>query len=266
MSKPNPSDLAPDVITIVRDAGKLLLPHYGTAASSSKGTTGHAVKDIVTALDISTEQYLCQELAKLAPTIGFRGEETGHHGNNTTFWLVDPIDGTSHFTRGLPFCTTMLALVDRGEVVFGVIHDFVNSSTYWAVRGQGAYCNDQPIKVSTRPLQVAMLAAELALVTPRQIDRLLDLRAAAGNLVDTLNSGFELAAVASGKLDGRVCIDGYGSDWDYAAGSLLVSEAGGTVTNIGVTTYDYRNHDFLMANPVVHHALTHGRQPLFPVG
>ena len=68
--------------------------------------------------------------------------------------------------------------------------------------------------------------------------------------------GYEYALVAEGKLDGRVCLDGFGGDYDYAPVSLLVSEAGGVVKNIGKDTYDYRNHDFLATNPRVYEELS----------
>jgi myo-inositol-1(or 4)-monophosphatase len=264
MDHTTPRTLIDDVVPAVRQAGELLLPHYGATAHSLKTTSGHEVRDIVTALDVSTEEYLYGALTDIAPDIGFRGEETGQRGNPETFWLVDPIDGTSHFVRGLPFCTTMVALVDHGQVTAAIIHDFVGVHTYWAVRGHGAYCDSEPIHVSARPLAASMLAIEMQLVTPAQHALHQELRSQAGALINTLNAGFELAAVASGRFDGRVCIEGFGYDWDYAAGSLIVSEAGGTVTNIGSRTYDYRNHDFVMASPAVHDALTQGPMAPFP--
>jgi fructose-1,6-bisphosphatase/inositol monophosphatase family enzyme len=71
--------------------------------------------------------------------------------------------------------------------------------------------------------------------------------------------------VASGKLDGRLALDPWGQDWDFAPGSLLVTEAGGIATNLGKNTYDYRNHNYIIANPLVHEELTVGPRALFPV-
>ena len=74
-------------------------------------------------------------------------------------------------------------------------------------------------------------------------------------MFNTISCGFELAAVASGKIEGRIVLDAYGDDYDYAAGTFLVSEAGGKVTNLGSDDYDFRNHSFIAANPVVHEEL-----------
>ena len=79
-------------------------------------------------------------------------------------------------------------------------------------------------------------------------------------------AGHEFAMVASGKLEGRIMYDPYGFDYDFAPGSLLVSEAGGVVTNIGSDKYDYRNLNSIAANPKLHQALTEGEGALFPLG
>lgn len=77
-------------------------------------------------------------------------------------------------------------------------------------------------------------------------------------------AGTEFAMVAMGKLEGRVCFDPYGKDYDFAPGSLLVSEADGIVANIGSSDYDYTNLNFIAANPVVYKELTEGPEALFP--
>ena len=80
-----------------------------------------------------------------------------------------------------------------------------------------------------------------------------------------ISAGFEYAMVASGKLDARISLDPYGKIWDFAPGSLLVAEAGGVVANIGSKGYDYRNFNFIAANPVIYKELTEGKNPLFPI-
>ncbi len=204
------------------------------------------------------------ELGKFSADIGFRGEEFGVQAQAETTWLVDPIDGTSHFTRGLPFCTTMVALIENGQVVLSVIHDFVRDDTYWATRGGGAFCNGKRISVSERGLKHGMISFETKLDKPQNNAKYLQVRGQA-NIIATLNCGFEFAMIASGKLEGRIGLEPYGADWDFAPGSLLVSEAGGVATNIGQNTYDYRNHDYLITNSVVHGELTGGADAIFPL-
>src|SRR4051812_7360836 len=93
----------------------------GFGASPVTHAKSGSPADVVTALDQETEKRLAEQLADYDPGIAFRGEEYGGDESATTTWIVDPIDGTGHFVRGIPWCTTMIALVDRGEVVVSVI-------------------------------------------------------------------------------------------------------------------------------------------------
>lgn len=245
------------------EAGHDLRKYYGNVETLSKGD-GSSVGGVVTELDRKTEQLLAARLGTFSPDIGFRGEEFGVQSESDTTWLVDPIDGTAHYIRGMPFCTTMIALIENGTVVMSIINDFVNEKLYWAVRGKGAYCDDTKISVSNRSLNQSLISFETRLEVPRNYEKYIQIRQQAG-IIATINCGFEFAMIASGKLDGRIGLDPYGMDWDFAPGSLIVSEAGGIATNIGNSNYDYRNHDFIITNAVVHNELTQGVNALFPV-
>lgn len=246
----------------VTEAGLELNQYFGKIKPQSKDGDSY-VGEVFTKLDHQTEQFLSKELGKFSANIGFRGEEFGVQSHADTTWLVDPIDGTAHFVRGLPFCTTMVTLIEDGEVIMSVIHDFVRNNTYWAVKCKGAYCNDKRISVSQRPLRQSLISFETKLEKPENYAKYINLRKRA-NIIATISCGFEFAMIASGKLEGRIGLDPYGKDWDFAPGSLLVSEAGGKATNIGMDTYNYQNHDFIIANPVVHGELTNGVNAIFP--
>lgn len=250
------------VVPIVRRVREMLLPHYGNVAFREKPSARR--NDFVTELDIGIEKFLKEELFKLYSDIAFAGEETGGDRSAERFWLVDPIDGTDHFIRGLPFCTTMLALIERGTVTFSVIYDFVNDHMYTAEKGKGAFADGIPMHVNTRPLAGSRLTWDFELDTLERLREFLWLSERCA-LFDTGASGFAFPMVACGKLDGRLCL-GAGKDYDYAPGSLLVSEAGGIVANIGKRTYDYRNPEFIAANPVLFKELTEGPDALFPIG
>lgn len=244
-------------------AGVELKKYYGKVEVLSKGD-GSSISGVVTELDRQTEQFLQKELSAFSDKIGFRGEEFGVHTHADTTWLVDPIDGTAHFVRGIPFCTTMIALIEHGEVVLSIIHDFVNDNTYWAIRGGGAFCNETKLSVSKRSLRQSLVSFETRLEDSENYQKYLAVREQAG-IVATINCGFEFAMVASGKLDARIGLKPYGMDWDFAPGSLLVHEAGGVATNIGKKTYNYTDHDYIIGNPLVHKELTTGENPIFPV-
>lgn len=253
----------PHVAPILRQVREIVMPFYGNVPTWWHKET--SAVNVVTELDVRVETFLAAALRQRYPDIGFVGEETGGNRSAERFWLVDPIDGTAHFIRGLPFCTTMLALIEGGEVVHAAIYDFVHDHLYSAEKGHGATCNDTPIHVSQRSLPEAYLGCEARLDTDtdRHIFHALRQRC---TLFNSLNAGFEHAMIASGKLDGRICIHPYGHDYDFAPGALLVAEAGGRVANLGVRTYDYRNVNFIAANPAVFDALTTGPDALFPIG
>ncbi len=248
------------------EAGDELINHFGNIAPTTKSGAGDSVGNIVTELDRQTETLLAQRLGSFDRAVGFRGEEFGAQRKAATTWLVDPIDGTSHFVRGLPFCTTMISLIEDDKVVLAIIYDFVQKDMYWALKGQGAYKNDQKIHVSSRPLKQAMLSFETRLDNAENRDLYLRvLKSSGGGIFNTINSGYDFAMVASGKLDGKITKRPYGYDWDFAPGSLLVAEAGGTVANHGSKKYDYANHDFIAANPQAYQALTTGADAIFPL-
>lgn len=244
----------------VIEVGAELRGHYGNVEAEAKDNFG----DLVTELDRKTEVFLAAKFKEFDPTIGFRGEEFGVTSDSDRTWLVDPIDGTTHFVRGLPFCTTMVALIDNGQIVLSVIYDFVNQDTYWAITGEGAYKNQTRLHVSDRPLRQSLLSYETNSKQPGNLDLWLTLRDKT-NYIQTMNCGYEFAMIASGKLDGRIAKDPYGKDWDFAPGSLLVAEACGIVANLGKSTYDYTDHDYLMTNQHVYDELTHPVTGLFPV-
>jgi len=247
---------------LIRRVREMLLPHFGKVAFREK--TSVRKNDFVTELDFTIEKFLKEELARLYPDIAFVGEEGGGDRTEERFWLVDPIDGTDHFIRGLPFCTTMLALIERGTVVFSVIYDFVHDIMYVAEKGKGAFANGKPIQVNNRPLNGSRLTWDSHLEKPGNMSTFLRLWGIC-SLFDTGASGYAFPMIASGKLDGRICFDAHHNDYDYAPGILLVSEAGGEVANIGSQTFDYRNGDIIAANPTIFKELTEGPDALFPI-
>lgn len=257
-----PSSYSKNILPIIRRVREKLLPYYGKIASHDKKS--EKVFEIVTELDISTEQFLKSEFFKLYPDIGFVGEENGGDRTARRFWLVDPIDGTSYFTRGMPFCTCQVALIENGQVVFSAIYDFVNDLMYSAEKGNGTFVNGAPIHVSNRSLCHSRLSVETHLEKKENYQQYISAREKCV-LLTIGCSGFEFAMVASGKLDGRLCFDGYGKDYDFAPGAFLVGEAGGKVANIGKTTYDYRNLNFIASNPIVFRELTEGKDAVFPI-
>jgi len=247
---------------IVQIAGENLAKHFGNVEIvNNKGNSG---ADIVTKLDTETEDFLAKELSKIDPKIGFSGEEFGSRDNSAKFWLVDPIDGTAHFVRGIPFSTTMLALIEDGQVVSAIIYNFITKELFEAQKGKGAFLNGQRISVSERGLKDAYISVETRMETNNELDIYKRLRRECV-LMHTISCGYEMGLVASGRIDGRVCYNAWGQDWDYAPGSLIIAEAGGVVRNIGKNNYDFKNHDFIASNRACYKKLTQGESAIFPI-
>src|SRR4051812_25337488 len=152
------SSFADVVLPIVRGTRGMLLPHFGNIEEENRKSNHSA--SAVTKLDLAIEKYLQETLSIKYPDISFAGEEFGGSRDEEKFWLCDPIDGTGHFIHGLPFCTVMLALVEKQQVTFSVVYDFVNDVLYHATRGEGAFANGAKLQVSKRPLADAYLIVE----------------------------------------------------------------------------------------------------------
>lgn len=250
------------VLDLIIEVGKNLKPWFGKI--KGQGYKESNAADIVTSLDIETEEFLAGSLKKHYPLIGFKGEESGFKEKEDMFWLVDPIDGTGYFVRGIPGCTTMLALIDSKEVIFSVIYDFINNNLYYAQKDQGAYCNNKKIHVSNLSPKEGYLYLECD-INKNTLPKFESLRKLSMVLSSGYPPGFEYAMVASGKIEGRINFEPLGCDFDYAPGTFLVKEAGGIVTNIGSDKFDYTNLNSIAANGKLYRALTEGKNSIFPL-
>lgn len=198
----------------------------------------------VTALDKKMERRLKEALTEFDASIPIIGEEYGGETNGSTFWLIDPIDGTESFIRGLPFVRNMLALVVNNEPVFTMVYKPISDELFVAHKNKGAYKNGQRLQVSSRP----MTRIWIDIATGR-----FDGTGLAGALAAEVKSVKQIGDftyMAQGSVDAFLNGPG-GGPWDYAPRGLLLQEAGAKVTNIGSDTYDYRNGNFLAAHPDV---------------
>jgi fructose-1,6-bisphosphatase/inositol monophosphatase family enzyme len=256
-------NIAEKILPIIRSTRSITLPFYGKVETvTQKDDNPH---NVVTKLDREVEQYLKIEFNKIDPTIEFAGEEFGGSRDHKKLWLVDPIDGTMHFVRGTPFCTTMVSLIEDGQVTFSVIYDFINDVMYHAEKGKGAFEDGKRINISNRSVSQSVVALETNLEKPVNIEIRNKVRARS-LMIQTISAGYEFVLVATGKIEARICFDPFGKDYDFAPGSLLVSEAGGIVANIGLTTYDYRNTNLIAGNKSVFENYTSGEAAIFVLG
>ncbi|MDQ3158732.1 MAG: inositol monophosphatase [bacterium] len=207
---------------------------------------------IVTELDRKIEELLHTNLMAYDATIGFKGEEKGHRHEDQkeTFWLVDPIDGTEHFVRGALYCSSMVALIHKGEPIASVIDCFAANQRFVAIKGEGATLNGKPIQVSkTKKLKRSLIEIETNTAKKANLEIWKNVRNEIFGYTNFVAAGWGYSRVAMGEIDARITKDGWGQDHDYAVGALLVSEAGGKVANIGSKTYDYKNLNFVASAP-----------------
>lgn len=243
---------AEKIVSIVRTTRNFSLPKFGNV--EDKGYKTDNSYDVVTQVDQDIENFLKTELQKIYPDIPFVWEEFWGNREMETYWLADPIDGTGHFIRGIPYCTTMLALVHRQEVIFSVIYDFVHDVIYHAEKWKGAYQDGKRLHVSTRSLSKSYLIIETnsKYQKNRDIESFIKDRS---TLMHHICSGYDFILVASGKIEGRIVYDGFGMDYDFAPGTLLVSEAGGVVKSFDGKDFTCDNLNFIASNQQVYEEL-----------
>jgi len=217
-------------------------------------------RNFVTAADRKAEEILRTELAKARPNYGFLGEEGGaHSGSDTSHrWIVDPLDGTTNFLHGIPHFAVSIALErDRG-IVAGLVYNPANDDLFVAERGKGAYLNDRRIRVAARArLAEAVVACGLPHYGRGDLARArAEIFAAQQNFAGLRRYGaatLDLAWVAAGRLDGYWERDL--SPWDLAAGSLLVREAGGFVSDCDGNDAIMTKGEIVAGNETMHREL-----------
>ena len=215
-----------------REAGRLARSYFDGRAELEVELKG--TQDMVSLADRSVEELIRKRLGSAFPDDGFVGEEGGADVPEGVagIWVIDPIDGTMNFLRGVPYWSLVIAYVRGREVLIGVTYDPVHDDLYVAVKGQGAMRNGARIEVSaTTDTSRAVIGHTFSFkmeVAPyvRTLGALLEAGADHRRLGST---ALMMAHVADGRLDG--CCTLRCSAWDVIAGLLLVREAGGYASN-----------------------------------
>ena len=217
-------------VRAARAAGTIILRYMNRAGNLIVTEKQHL--DFATEVDRQAEAEIIRELRRAYPDHGILAEESGGSGKkNARFtWVIDPLDGTHNYLRGIPQFAVSIAQLDRGEPVHGVIFDPLRDEIFSASKGDGAFLNDRRIRVSKREeLDGALLATGFPYRQREHLEAQLDMtRVLLGKAEDLRRAGsaaLDLAWTANGRLDGYFEIGL--KPWDMAAGVLLVREAGG---------------------------------------
>jgi len=186
--------------------------------------------DFVSEVDKLAEAEIIKELRRAYPDHAILAEESGAIGKGPLTWVIDPLDGTHNYLRGIPHFSVSIALLEKGVPIHAVVFDPLRDELYTASKGDGAYLNDRRMRVGKREnLGGAMIATGFPYRQRQHLVPQLDMtRAILGQAEDIRRSGsaaLDLAYVAAGRYDGFFEIGL--KPWDMAAGVLLVHEAGG---------------------------------------
>ena len=194
-----------------------------------------APADFVTAADLKAEQVIFEELSRARPGYSFHGEERGliEGSDKTHTWIVDPLDGTTNFLHAIPHFAINIALQRDGAIVAGVTYNPVSNELFWAEKGRGAFVNDHRLRVAARQkLDETIVGAGIPFLGhglhATFLKELLQVSQRVAGVRSLGATALDLAWVAAGRFD--AFWDRKSFPWDYAAGMLLVTEAGGKVT------------------------------------
>lgn len=230
MPDPFPRDLLPLVRELAREAGDTALGFFRRGKPSTARLWSKAGGSPVTEADVAVDAFLKVRLSQALPEAGWLSEETADDPSRLharLVWIVDPIDGTRAFIGGHPDWSVAVALLAEGRPVLGVVHAPAHDALYDAERGGGARRNGEPIRASAFD---TLRGARVAGPKP-QVDRL-ERTAGPVRRVERIPSlALRLVRVAEGAVDaGLVSSDS--RDWDLAAADLILSEAGGILTDL----------------------------------
>lgn len=220
---------------IAAEAGAIALDHYRRRDELTVDRKGH--QDLVSEADRRVEAEIRARLAAAFPEDGIIGEEAAPSTGTSGFtWVIDPIDGTTNFVNGIAQWCVILACVEGGRVVVGVVHDPVHDEMHHAAAGGGAFCNDRPARCAeARALAEGSFGVGYAGRRGREEVKRLVAGATDRGTVFWRNGsgGLSLAYVASGRILGYA--EEHMNAWDFLAGHLIVAEAGGRVAPVDVT-------------------------------
>lgn len=218
-----------DIIEVVREAAGLMVP-AGFDIEQKDG-----LANIVTSSDLAVQNFLVEKLSSLIPGSGFICEEEGLQQYDREYtWVIDPIDGTANYARGIDSCCISVALKQGDDVVMGVVYSPWRDEMYSAEKGRGAFLNGEPIRVSDRSMENSIMCCALSVYTKQfsQVcsDIVLELYPQINDVRRFGSAAMELCYTAAGKCE--LYFEIRLQPWDVSAGILILEEAGGKASNL----------------------------------
>jgi myo-inositol-1(or 4)-monophosphatase len=252
-------------VRAARRAGEIIVRSMNRLHTLDVRSKGH--NDFVSEVDMHAEQEIISTIRKSYPDHGFHGEEGGRSGSDEMVWIIDPLDGTTNFLHGFPQFCVSLAFQRRGRMEHAIVYDPLRQELFTASRGDGAQVDGRRIRVSK---QITLDGSLIGTGFPyRHNKQWLDSYLQMMRVIIEQTAGvrrpgaaaLDLAYVAAGRLDGFWELGL--QPWDTAAGSLLITEAGGLVGTLTGAEYQ-GGGDIVAGTPKVYAALIEALQPHVP--
>ena len=214
------------VVDIVKEASALMV------AEPLSVTQKDGLANLVTSSDLAVQHFLTERLAALLPGCGFLCEEEDFRDLEEEYvWIIDPIDGTANYARGIADCCISVALARRGALQLGVVYSPGRGELYTAELGRGACCNGKPIHVSDRPLADGLFCTAMSTYRKEYArtcsDIIYDIYMKSNDFRRWGSAAVELCLLAAGDIE--LYFEMRLQPWDYAAAMLILHEAGGRI-------------------------------------
>ena len=256
MSSPNLHPMLNVAVKAARAAGAII--NRAALDVEAVRISQKQLNDFVTEVDHASEKVIIETMLTAYPGHGILAEESGsEHGakDSECVWIIDPLDGTTNFIHGLPVYCVSIALAVRGKVEQAVIYDPTRNDLFTATKGRGAYLNDRRLRVSKRTrLSECLLSTGFPFRPGDNLKSYLNLMGevmqASAGLRRPGAAALDLAYVAAGYTDGF--FEKGLQPWDVAAGSLLVTEAGGLVGNFTGEAVFLDQQECMAASPKIY--------------
>jgi myo-inositol-1(or 4)-monophosphatase len=239
-------------IDLSRAAGDIL--NYYAGREKVVEFKGQA--NLVTIADKKSEELIISGILARYPTHSILAEESGvTQPGASVQWIIDPVDGTTNYAHGYPFYCVSIAVEEKGEVICGCVYDPVRDEMFSAARGNGAYCNGEPLHVSqvdrlSRGLLITGFPYNFRERLETVIDQFRKFLIASQAVRRGGSAALDLCYVAAGRLDGFWEL--YLQPWDTAAGRIILEEAGGRVTDFKGQPFNIYEKEILASNGRIH--------------
>ena len=244
--------MKPTAIKAAKLAGKVIMRNYGKIGKISFKENR---RSLLTTSDLKSEKIIIKTIKNKFPGHNIISEESGIENKKSEYsWIIDPVDGTSNFSQGIPFFCASIALAKNNKVILGVVYDPLRNEMFLAERGKGAFLNNKKIKVSDKNnIDDAVINSGISSssnVSVKSLHKTAELFSYVRGIRILGSAALNLCYIASGRLDAFFSQNI--QSWDAAAGFLIIEQAGGKVTDFKGKQWNINKKQLVATNKKLH--------------